>query len=199
MKIILASKSPRRIEIFNSLGIFPEIIPADIDETVSPDTPPRDTVMLLARDKAEHVAKQHPDALVVAADTMVFKDGLLLGKPKNTEDAYAMLSSLSGYTHSVFTGIAVCYKGKTVLDVVETKVLFRDLSKSEIESYIDSNEPFDKAGAYGIQGLGALLVKEIHGDYFNVVGLPVSRLFEIIRQNFGFEAEQIRNTKPSIT
>ena len=195
MKIILASKSPRRIEILSSLGICPEIIPADITETIYPGTPPCDTVTALAKEKAEHIAKKYPSSLVIAADTMVFKDGALLGKPKDKENAYDMLCMLSGDTHSVFTGIAVSYNGKTAIDAVETKVLFRDLEEKEIENYIASGEPFDKAGAYGIQGLGAILVKEIHGDYFNVVGLPVSRLFELIQNSFGISFDDIREKK----
>lgn len=193
MKIILASKSPRRIELLKNLGLSPEIIPADVDETVNESRHPHEVVTELAVRKADLISKKYPDALVIAADTMVFKDGKLLGKPKDSKNAFAMLLSLSDSTHTVYTGIAVSLGGKTVSEAVGTQVLFRKLSDDEINSYIASGEPFDKAGAYGIQGCGALLVKEICGDYFNVVGLPVSRLFELIKESFEISYEDMKN------
>lgn len=192
MKIILASKSPRRIELLRELLVEPEIIPANIDESgIRGDTPEK-TVCALAKQKAESVAKEHPYALVIAADTLVFKDNVFLGKPRDPDSAREMLKSLSGASHSVFTGFCVAYKGKSAVSHTETKVEFRSLSDDEIESYIESGEPFDKAGSYGIQGIGKLFVKSICGDYFNVVGLPVGDLFEMIKNEFGISYEQMK-------
>lgn len=192
MELILASKSPRRIELLRELSLDPVIIPADIDESDVYAETPQQTVCELSKRKAQYVAKNNKDKLVIAADTLVFKDGVLLGKPNDRQDAYKMLESLSGTTHSVFTGFCVCYKGKTATAYAETKVTFRALSKGDIDDYINSDEPFDKAGSYGIQGAGKLFVESITGDYFNVVGLPVCALFETIKKEFGISLKDMQ-------
>lgn len=195
-RLILASKSPRRIELLSNLGINSEIIPADIDERLPENIAPNCAVEELAMKKADFVYSNellrrignfptNENFAVVAADTMVFKNNILLGKPKNRGEAYEMLSMLSDDFHSVFTGFAVIYKGKCICRSVETRVHFKKLSDECIKEYIASGEPFDKAGGYGIQGLGALFADRIEGDYFNVVGLPLSELFFAINQEFG--------------
>lgn len=194
MRIVLASKSPRRIELLSGLGITPEIIPSDVDENIDEVTDkPKDAVCLLARRKAMACEKSINDkgALIIAADTLVYKDLRLLGKPESKEEARDMLRTLSGDSHSVYTGICVCHGGKIACRAVETKVFFRPLSDDEIERYIASGEPMDKAGAYGIQGRACLFVKGIEGDYFNVVGLPLTELFELIKQEFSITYEQL--------
>jgi len=194
MKLVLASKSPRRIELLSSLGFNPVIMPADADETLdSAVTPPQEAVKLLACRKAQWVAERTEDAMIIAADTLVYNGGVLLGKPCGEDGAAAMLSELSGKKHSVFTGFCVIYGGKTVCRAVETKVKFRKLDDSDISEYIATKEPFDKAGAYGIQGIGSLLVDSIEGDYFNVVGLPISELFAAIKEEFGFSRAELIN------
>lgn len=194
MKLILASKSPRRIELLRELSLEPEIIPADIDETSINEDTPEKTVCALSTQKAQSVAKENrnANALVIAADTLVFKADKLLGKPHDADQAREMLKSLSGETHSVFTGFCAAYKGKIAVSYAETKVTFREISDEEIEGYIASGEPFDKAGGYGIQGRGKLFVESISGDYFNVVGLPVCALFEMIKSEFGITVEQLK-------
>ena len=194
MKLILASKSPRRIEMLKNLGLSPEIIPAEVDENIDefkgiPDI----AVTTLAKRKAHAISQTaEGDSLIIAADTLVYMGNTLLGKPKDENEAYIMLKALSGNYHSVYTGFAVYYNGKLISRCVETKVLFKELSDGEIESYIASKEPMDKAGAYGIQGKGALFVKGIDGDYFNVVGLPLCALFEAIKDEFGIDIEDMR-------
>ncbi|MBR5528516.1 MAG: septum formation inhibitor Maf [Clostridia bacterium] len=192
MKLILASRSPRRIEILKNLGFDPQIIPAETDENISENFSPADAVCELACRKAKYVAQNASDEdMILAADTMVFKDGVLLGKPDNNDAAFKMLRSLSGNTHSVFTGFCVIYGGKTVSCAVETKVKFRELSDGDICEYIATGEPDDKAGAYGIQGIGCLLVDHIDGDYFNVVGLPASKLFDTIKKEFSLSRTEL--------
>lgn len=194
MRIVLASKSPRRIELLKGLGIAPEICPADVDENIDSVTDkPQEAVTLLAFRKAQAIAEKFcdNDALIIAADTLVYKDSILLGKPKDEKEAFMMLSALSGNSHSVYTGICVAFGGKLVKKAVETKVFFRELSHEEIANYIKSGEPMDKAGAYGIQGRACLFVKGIEGDYFNVVGLPMTELFELIKENFGISFENM--------
>ena len=194
MRIILASKSPRRIELLSGLGIKPEILPSDVDENIDEVTDkPTEAVTLLAYRKAQACAQAVRDenALIIAADTLVYKDSRLLGKPRDKDEAFEMLRTLSGDSHSVYTGICVCYGGKFSKVAVETKVFFRDLSDSEIENYIESGEPMDKAGAYGIQGRACLFVKGIEGDYFNVVGLPLTELFELIKREFSITYDKM--------
>ena len=192
-EIILASASPRRRELMGNMGLDFSVLVSDADESVvDPGVPPGMYVQQLALLKAAAVAKQvikNKKALVISADTVVVNEGMILGKPKDADDAFAILKSLSGRTHKVYTGFCVLRVSDayTVCENVCTKVTFKELSDSKIRRYIASNEVFDKAGAYGIQGLGAMLVDKIDGDYFNVVGLPVSKLSRVLEDDFGFE------------
>lgn len=183
MRIILASQSPRRRELLERMGITKfDIIPAKGEEIADPALSPQALVEGLSRQKADEVAAQFPDALVIAADTVVAIDGKVLGKPSSPEHAIEMLTNLSGRAHHVYTGFTVrC--GQTVVTAHEdTTVNFRQLTAQEISSYVATGEPMDKAGAYGIQGFGCVLVSGIQGDYYNVVGLPVCRLFQVLEQ-----------------
>jgi septum formation protein len=179
-RLILASKSPRRSYLLKKAGIAFDVIPSRIDESSVPADDPVRYVGTLARAKAEEVAVQHPDCWVIGADTIVLIDGKVLGKPTNMDDARAMLTRLSGQTHQVYTGFTLCCldRRKIISDVVCTDVTFKTLTRDEIEWYIHTDEPFDKAGAYAIQGLGTFLVKRINGSYTNVVGLPVCEIIE---------------------
>ena len=159
-----------------------EVIPADVEEILPDEISALGASEYLARLKAESVASDNPSSLVIGCDTAVIVDDEVLGKPKDADDAFSMLRKLSGREHSVVTGCALCFNGKTVSFSEETKVIFYELTDREILDYIATNEPNDKAGAYGIQGRGALLVKSIVGDYFNVVGMPVSRLSREIQK-----------------
>lgn len=179
MKIVLASKSPRRSEILKNAGIDFTVRVADADEIIPDGTKPQDAVVFLAARKAMAVERAE-DELVLGADTVVVLDDKVLGKPKDREDAYNMLRSLSGRVHSVFTGVCAIGNGISITFAEETKVEFLPLTDKEIFNYIDTNEPYDKAGAYGIQGLASKFVRGIEGDYFNVVGLPISRIYEKI-------------------
>lgn len=172
--IILASKSPRRKELLSLITSDFEIKTADVDETLPDGITPEKAVEYLSKIKAQPFA--NGTDTIIGADTVVTIDNKILGKPKDREDAFAMLRMLSGKVHSVFTGVTVIKPGAEVTFSVQTKVRFFDLSDEGIHSYLSTGEPYDKAGAYGIQGKGALLVESIEGDYFNVVGLPVSRL-----------------------
>ena len=182
--LILASKSPRRKELLSIITPDFEIIPAVGEECADRSLPPDRYVSELARHKAEEVAALHPDDIVIGADTVVAAGGEILGKPKDAEDAERMLKLLSGTCHSVFTGVCVISKDRISAFAEETKVRFFDLSEQEIADYIATGEPFDKAGAYGIQDIGALLVSGITGDYYNVMGLPVGRLARELRMFF---------------
>ena len=188
MKIILASQSPRRRELLERMGLEQfEIRPAAGEENASPDCSPAQLVEELSIQKAAEIA-QTADAedVIIAADTVVAADGRVLGKPRSRNEAAEMLRFLSGRTHTVYTGVTV-RRNDTVLTQHEaTDVLFRPLSEAEIAAYVDTNEPMDKAGAYGIQGRGCVLVEGIRGDYYNVMGLPVCRLALMLRQ-FGIE------------
>lgn len=172
--LILASKSPRRKELLSLITDDFIIKSADVDESLPDGICPDKAVEYLSLIKAEPF-KNNTDT-VIGADTVVSVEGVILGKPKERADAFTMLKLLSGKVHSVFTGVTVIKPSSTTTFSVETKVKFFDLTDSEIKDYIDTGEPFDKAGGYGIQGKGALLVEKIDGDYFNVVGLPVSTL-----------------------
>lgn len=174
MKIILASASPRRKELLTLTGIEYDVIVSQCKETLPDGITPDKAVEELARQKAEDVFSRNSDALIIAADTVVALGNTILGKPKDEEDAFNMLSSLSGRRHTVFTGVCIRTKDKTDIFHVATEVEFYDLTEKEIRDYIATKEPMDKAGAYGIQGKGFVLVKGIHGDYFNVVGLPLA-------------------------
>ena len=178
VRIILASKSPRRRELLKQMGIEDfKVTAPNVDESVEPGLPPADIVEQLSLRKATAAANRAgPNDLIIAADTVVALDGNVLGKPRDEEDAFAMLSALSGREHHVYTGVTVIRGGEAVTRHEKTAVAFRALAPEEIRAYIATGEPMDKAGAYGIQGLGALLVSGIRGDYCNVVGLPVFRL-----------------------
>ena len=177
---ILASASPRRKEILENAGFNFDIIVSDADETVSEDLSPEKTVEELAKRKALSVWESNKDAVVFGCDTVVAVDGRILGKPCDDADAYNMLRSLSGKKHTVSTGVCVCNKDKTVIFSNTTTVEFYPLSDETIKSYISSGEGRDKAGSYGIQGYGSVLVKEIKGDYFSVMGLPVSESSRVL-------------------
>lgn len=179
----MASASPRRQELLGFITNDFKVVPADIDETVPPQIDPEFSPEFLSVQKARAISLKHSKALVIGSDTGVFLDGAMLGKPKDEKEAAEMLSALSGKTHSVITGCAVFYKGKSISFSEKTLVTFFPLNRAEIAEYITSGSPFDKAGGYGIQDKGCLFVKGIEGDYFNVVGLPVARLKKEI-ENF---------------
>ena len=178
MSIILASNSPRRRELLAQIGIRDfQILSPDVDETVEPDLSPARMVEELSLRKARAAAgRAGAEDLIIAADTVVALDGRVLGKPRDQGEAFAMLSALSGREHRVYTGVTVLGGGRAATEHEETAVAFRALTPEEIRDYIATGEPMDKAGAYGIQGVGALLVQGIRGDYCNVVGLPLFRL-----------------------
>lgn len=176
-EIILASGSPRRKELLETAGLDFRIIVADIEEKIPDGATPQEAVKALAFQKAQAVANSHRESIVIGADTVVVCDGKILGKPKNEDDAFNMLRMLSGRSHTVCTGVALIKGDKAKNFCDETEVEFHKLSDEEIEAYVKTGEPMDKAGAYGIQGKGCVLVKRINGDYFNVVGLPVSRVY----------------------
>ena len=183
MDIILASQSPRRRELLEHMGVEFRVVTPDIDEHMERELPPDELVRRISAEKARAVAAQTgPDAIVIAADTVVALDGAVLGKPADELEAFKMLSTLSGCRHQVYTGLTVL-RGKEMHTVSEeTAVTFRELSEKEITNYIRTGEPMDKAGAYGIQGYGALLVEGIQGDYYNVMGLPVCRLGGLLKE-----------------
>ena len=195
MNIILASNSPRRRELLGQMGLKDfQVSAPNVDETVEPGLSPAEMVEELSLRKARAAAKKAgPEDLVIAADTVVALDGKVLGKPRDREDAFAMLSALSGREHRVYTGVTVLGGGRAATEHEETAVCFRELAPVEIWGYIATGEPMDKAGAYGIQGVGALLVRGIRGDYCNVVGLPVFRLGRMLRE---FGIELLRSAEP---
>lgn len=176
-KIILASASPRRKELITYIGDNVIIRPADCDETLPENIGAREAVEYLSEIKNQAARKiSEENELVISADTVVAVDDIILGKPADKEDARRMLGLLNGKTHQVYTGVTISKGEKTVTFSEKTDVVFYDLKESEIEEYISTSEPYDKAGAYAIQGKAGLLVKGINGDYYNVVGLPVARL-----------------------
>ena len=183
-KIILASQSPRRRQLLEQMGITDFVIcPAKGEEDMGAQLPPDRLSEALALAKAREVAAQAgPEDIMIAADTIVTLDHQVLGKPHSREEAVSMLETLSGRHHVVYTGLAVLRGGETVSDHEASQVRFRPLSREEIAAYVATGEPMDKAGAYGIQGRGALLVEGIVGDYFNVMGLPVCKLGQILNR-----------------
>lgn len=185
MDIILASASPRRHEILSKMGYSFRVVSANIDENTNAKNV-ADAVLETAKNKAMAVAKIEK-GLIIAADTVVAIDGITLGKPKNKEEAFNMLTHLSGKRHEVYTGVCITDGKKTTGFYEKTSVFFRSLQEFEIKDYINSGEPMDKAGAYGIQGRGALLVKKIDGDYLNVVGLPMTKLYTVLTTEFGMK------------
>jgi len=180
-KVVLASSSPRRRELLNLIGIAHEVRPANLDESMRPREAPRRHAERLARDKASAVAMRDPDLITIAADTIVVINRKVLGKPVDMEDAARMLAMLSGREHTVITAVAVSRGRKLRSAIEEVKVKFRRLREEEIEAYIATGEPMDKAGAYGIQGYGATIVERVEGDYFAVMGLPLVRLIGLMR------------------
>lgn len=184
--IILASKSPRRRELFRKITPMFKAISVDVDESAVNTLNIPQTAVSIARMKADAAAALYPDACVVGCDTVVELDGRLLGKPRSKDEARAMLKGLSGRAHTVHTGVCILHGGRQRQFAQSSTVVFYPLSDGEIERYISTDEPYDKAGGYGIQDLGALLVARIDGDYFNVMGLPVARLYrELV--DFGLE------------
>lgn len=184
-KIILASKSPRREYLLKLLGLNFDIIPSNIDESQFILTSPSDFVETLSKEKAQVIANVHPDKIIIAADTIVWLENEVLSKPKSYDEAFKMLRKLSNNTHEVFTGITVLHKNATkiISKVSRTEVTFRYLTDEEIEAYIKTGSPFDKAGAYGIQDdFGAVFVSNIKGCYYNIVGLPLSLLYDILKE-----------------
>jgi septum formation protein len=185
-RLILASASPRRQELLGLLALPFEVIPSEVDETVplgelGERASPSEVARRLAEVKAADVAARHPDALVLGADTIVVLGDVILGKPVSPEDARRMLALLSGRTHQVITGVALRGARMAVSDAVSTDVTFRELTPHEIDAYVATGEPMDKAGAYALQGRAAVLIGGIRGDYTNVVGLPIPRLAALLR------------------
>jgi len=180
--LILASKSPRRHYLLKKAGFAVTVVPSRIDEGTILVSAPEKYVKALAEAKAGEVSIRYPENWVIGADTIVLIDGTILGKPKSYTDARQMLQRLSGKTHQVLTGYSVCCreKNRRFSETVKTDVRFKALSEAEIEWYINTEEPFDKAGAYAIQGIGTFLVKSINGSYTNVVGLPVCEVIEFL-------------------
>ena len=196
MDVILASASPRRRELLKYIFERFRVAPADIKECVPYDLSPEECPKYLACEKARFVSRGYTDALVIGCDTAVIIDGKILNKPATTQDARTMMHILEGKEHRVVTGCCICCDGMDVSFSETTSVEFYPLSDDEIEAYVKTSEPYDKAGGYGIQGKGALFVKRINGDYYNVMGLPIARLSREI-QSFCAKLEQERkNTKP---
>ena len=187
MEIILASASPRREELLRQVDCKFSIITSDIVEDNEQDMPPAELAVLHASAKALDVASKHngPEALVIGADTIVVLDNRVYGKPRDEKDAERMLHELQGQEHQVISGVAVVYKGEIWTDYAVTRVVLRALSAEEVKRYIATGEPLDKAGAYAIQGVGALLVEEITGSYTNVVGLPLTTLNNLLLRSAG--------------
>lgn len=183
MKIVLASASPRRKELMKKVGLKFETMVADVDETVPEGVSPIDSAMLIAQKKALKVSALRPDDAVVGADTIVVIDGDILGKPGTEDDAIAMLTRLSGKEHTVITGVCIARGNEKITFAETTRVKFYALTKAEIEDYVKTGEPMDKAGAYGVQGLGCVLVERIDGDYFNVMGLPIASVVRAMKSS----------------
>jgi nucleoside triphosphate pyrophosphatase len=184
-RLVLASSSPRRADLLAQMGLGVEIFPANVDERYTEGEEPAAHVERLARAKAEEVARSHPGALVVGGDTVVVDGGLVLGKPTAPDEAVSMLLALSGRTHLVLSAAALCGSPGTVSAVGHAEVRFRAFDEGEARAYVATGEPMDKAGAYGIQGMGAALVEEIQGDYYTVVGFPLGRFLGLLRR-FGW-------------
>lgn len=189
VRLVLASSSPRRRELLGLLGLTPEVIPADIDETPGHGEDPMDYVERLALEKASAVAARHPDAVVIAADTTVALGDEMLAKPEHAEDAVRMLGRLQGREHLVHTGIAVISGVRKAVGVESTRVWMRHLDDTTIRAYVATGEPMDKAGAYGIQGYGSTIVERVEGDFYTVMGLGLGMVVDLLRQvgiNYNF-------------
>ena len=183
IRVILASGSPRRRQLLDLIGIAHEVRPSDIDESLKGRESPRKHAERLAREKATAVASKDSNVVTIAADTIVVIDKKILGKPSNSVDAGSMLSLLNGREHTVITAVSVARGQKVKSSVEEVSVTFRKLTEDEIDAYIATGEPMDKAGAYGIQGFGATIVKRIEGDYFAVMGLPIVKLVGLLDEH----------------
>ncbi len=181
-KIILASNSPRRKEFIAFLGLDFEVITKDIEEIIDQNILPEDLVEDLAFQKAYAVFQDHKDRVVIGFDTLVYTDTEILGKPKDEEDAIRMLNCLSGKTHFVVTGVSILTKKKSRNFHSKTEVTFYPMTQNEIKAYVSTKEPLDKAGAYGAQGFGSKFIKKIEGDFFTVVGLPLSKLYQELKE-----------------
>ena len=182
--IILASASPRRKQLLEKIGLKFEVDPSDSNEILRLDIPPERMVKAISHEKALKVAQKYTDAIIIAADTLGIFNGKIITKPANRDEAKAMLLELSGKSHRVITGFTILDTAskKVTSHTVETKVYFKKLTEEEIDHYINSGEPLDKAGAYGIQGLGSVLIKKIAGDFYNVIGLPISALADSLKK-----------------
>ena len=180
MEIILASQSPRRRELLTLMGLDFTVITSDVEENPPCGVSVDQYVSALALQKAEAVAKDHPNACVIGADTVVYLDGDILGKPHTAENAKKYLTRMQGKQHTVFTGVAVIVNGKADVRVATTDVTFTPMSENEIDWYVSTGEPLDKAGAYGVQGPGGIFVEKIDGNYFNVIGMPLPLLYQML-------------------
>lgn len=194
-KIILASTSPRRKALLEQIGLIFEIEPSNYEENADDHSlTSHELARKMSLGKAEAVAARHKNAIVIAADTFGVSDGRILGKPHTTDEARKILAAISGKRHSVITGFSIidCDTGKTLSRSAETKVYLKCLSQTEIDTYVKSGEPMDKAGAYAIQGRGAVIVEKIEGDYYNVIGLPLNALAEALKE-FGVSVLEARS------
>ena len=194
MKFILASKSPRRKEILENLGLKFDIITVDADESCSLENPSK-RVEALATIKGRAVLesiKNKKDLLLIACDTLVYAEGEFMGKPRDKQDAERMMRLLSGKAHFVVSGIYIYHNGRECIASEKTKVTFDEMTDDEIESYISTDEPYDKAGGYAVQGLASVYIRGLEGDYFNVVGLPVNLLCKTLKKEFDLDINSLR-------
>ncbi len=182
MRIVLASQSPRRRELMTLMGLNYEAVVSEVEETVPENAEPGALVERLALEKAQAVFEQHSDACVIGADTIVYIDGEILGKPLDDADAANILKRLQGRSHTVYTGVAVLAPGRTDVRHDEARVTFAPMTDAEIAWYIVTGEPRDKAGAYGIQGPGGMFVERVEGNYFTVIGMPLPLLYRMLRE-----------------
>jgi septum formation protein len=180
--LILASKSPRRRDLLDQAGLTFAVIPSTVDEGSVPTVPPEEHVRFLAQAKADDVAERYPESWVIGADTVVMVENTMLGKPRSESEARQMIQALSGKTHKVLTGYCICCKRaqRSFSETVETRVMFKPLTNEEINWYVNTAEPFDKAGGYAAQGLGTFLIKRVEGSYTSVVGLPVCEVVDFL-------------------
>jgi len=194
--LVLASASPRRADLLRTIGCRFEVVPSHADETTPPDWSPEETVSALAEKKADEIAARFPERTVVGADTIVVLDGQILGKPVDRADAHRTLTQLSGHTHQVLTAVCLIRKatGRREQILSATRVVFRQLSDREIQTYLDTDEPYDKAGAYGIQGQACVFVDSIEGCFYNVVGFPLTEFWLALDRITDGEPEHYRES-----
>ena len=187
-KLILASASPRRKQLLEMIGVSCKVVPSNIEEKLNPRLKPKSQAESLSLQKAEHVAQKYEDAFILAADTFISIHDEILGKPKDREDAKRMLRKLSGKTHSVFTGFSIIdtKRGKAISRSCETKVSMKKLTQREIDEYVKKEDLLDKSGSYAIQGIAAIFIEKIEGDFFNIVGLPVYTVAQELKR-FGIK------------